>query len=56
MLLEALLLWLAAQDRFFVVHGLVDLLYPIHEAHLSPGGPLVYRGISGEQFHGSKAS
>ncbi|MBF8653110.1 hypothetical protein IRZ81_20255 [Pseudomonas putida] len=28
----------------------------IHEAHLSHDGATGYRGISGEQFHGSRAS
>ena len=28
----------------------------IHEPHLPPDGASIYRGISGEQFHGSSAS
>jgi len=35
---------------------LVGELYSIHEPHLPPDYYLVYRGISGEQFHGSSAS
>lgn len=34
----------------------VAVLYPIHELHLPPEALRVYRGISGEQFHGSSAS
>ena len=30
--------------------------YALHKPHLPSGGSTVYRGISGEQFHGSKAS
>ena len=30
--------------------------YAIHKPHLPNGELTVYRGISGEQFHGSKAS
>lgn len=33
-----------------------DILYAIHEPHLPKDGLAIYRGISGEQFHGSKAS
>lgn len=36
--------------------GLSDQRYAIHELHLPRGRALVYRGISGEQFHGSNAS
>ncbi|WP_458130746.1 acyltransferase family protein [Pseudomonas sp. R3-41] len=32
------------------------LMYAIHKPHLPNSGLTVYRGISGEQFHGSKAS
>ena len=31
-------------------------LYAIHKPHLPQGEVTVYRGISGEQFHGRKAS
>lgn len=31
-------------------------LYPIHKPHLPPDCHLVYRGISGEQFHGNSTS
>lgn len=31
-------------------------LYAIHEPHLPKDGLAIYRGISVEQFHGSKAS
>ena len=30
--------------------------YAIHKPHLPNSGSTVYRGISGEQFHGSRAS
>ena len=30
--------------------------YAIHKPHLPSGGATAYRGISGKQFHGSKAS
>ncbi len=30
--------------------------YPRHKPHLAKNEDLVYRGISGEQFHGNKAS
>lgn len=30
--------------------------YAIHKPHLPSGGATVYRGICGEQFHGSNAS
>lgn len=33
-----------------------EILYPIHEPYLPPDGVAIYRGISGEQFHGSSAS
>lgn len=33
-----------------------DTMYPIHEGHLPQDGLFVYRGISGEQFHGNNAS
>ena len=32
------------------------ITYAIHKPHLTKGGATVYCGISGEQFHGSKAS
>ena len=31
-------------------------IYAIHKPHLPNSGSTVYRGISGEQFHGSRAS
>ncbi|POD75535.1 hypothetical protein BKM17_13455 [Pseudomonas syringae group genomosp. 3] len=31
-------------------------LYPRHKPHLAKNEDMVYRGISGEQFHGNKAS
>ncbi len=34
----------------------LDYLYPIHDPHLPQSRDQVYRGISGEQFHGSSAS
>ena len=34
----------------------VRLTYAIHKPHLPNSGLTVYRGISGEQFHGSSAS
>ena len=34
----------------------VEKLYAIHEPHLPQHGATAHRGISGEQFHGSKAS
>ncbi|MDR6929055.1 hypothetical protein J2Y56_005127 [Pseudomonas sp. BE134] len=33
-----------------------NTVYAIHKPHLLRSGLYVYRGISGEQFHGSKAS
>ena len=36
--------------------GIAHSKSAIHEAHLSHGGATGYRGISGEQFHGSRAS
>ena len=35
---------------------LLDASYPIHDPHLPQSSDQVYRGISGEQFHGSSAS
>jgi len=34
----------------------VVLMYAIHEPHLPKDGLAIYRGISGEQFHGNNAS
>ena len=34
----------------------VAVLYAIHKPHLPQGGPTVYCGICGEQFHGNRAS
>lgn len=34
----------------------ISARYAIHEPHLPQEGATVYRGISGGQFHGSKAS
>ena len=39
-----------------VVDVFVDELYAIHKPHLPQGGPTVYCGICGEQFHGNRAS
>ncbi|CAG8871519.1 hypothetical protein PS627_04473 [Pseudomonas fluorescens] len=37
-------------------HQCHDRTYPIHDPHLPQSRDQVYRGISGEQFHGSSAS
>ena len=48
-----------AQEQGFdipVTAYLCGVSYPIHEPHLPRDAPSVYRGISGEQFHGNNAS
>ncbi|MFU0497113.1 hypothetical protein ACMZYR_17420, partial [Pseudomonas syringae pv. actinidiae] len=42
--------------RFAKVVAVADAPYPRHKPHLAKNEDLVYRGISGEQFHGNKAS